>query len=160
MNCPSRGRENPELLLDYSAAKLPRQLAAELEAHLHECRACSELVAQQQAVWSALDLLAAPEVSATFDRELYNRIGQQDSWWSRLIRPIRPALVLWRGPLVAATCLVITAGIVLEFGVPQEHKATSVEIVQPEQVVHALDDIEMFESFDHSVPPASSIPEL
>ena len=159
MRCPIETQENLELLLDASAARLKTQEAAALAEHLEVCSACRDFVAGQQTVWAALDAWDAPQVSPGFDSRLYRRMERAVPWWKRLLEPFRPLLV-WHGvPAAAAACLVLTAGIVIQrqsVTAPQGHTVPVVEIQQPEQVLHALDDMDMLQSFDRSVPPANS----
>jgi hypothetical protein len=159
MRCPIETQENLELLLDASAARLKKQDAATLAEHLEVCSACREFVAGQQGVWAALDAWEAPDASAGFDARLYRQIERAAPWWRRLAEPLRPLLV-WHGvPAAAAACMIVTAGIVIQQqsgNVPQSQAVPVVEIQQPEQVLHALDDMDMLQSFDRSVPPANS----
>jgi hypothetical protein len=138
--------------LEYCGRGLESGEETNLEQHLTVCRECRDFVAAQQAVWSALDGWEAPAISDGFERRLYQRIETPVSWRERLVRPLRPLLARHALPVAAAACLLITAGIVLE----RPRAATPVsqnplEISQPELVVHALDDMEMLDTFDRAV---------
>jgi anti-sigma factor RsiW len=124
-----------------------------LEQHLKTCPACRDFVAQQQAVWAALDEWEAAAISAEFDRQLYRRIETQLSWWERRLRPLRPLLVRHALPVAAAACLLVTVWIVLERprAVTPASQNTHLEISQPELVVQALDDMEMLDNLDRAV---------
>ena len=146
MNCPIKTQENREWLLEYSAGRLEGERAAMVERHVEVCPACAQFVEGQRVVWNALGQWESPEISADFNRRLYQRIGQAKpaTWLDRLARPFHP---LWR-PLVpaAALCLLIVAGVALHTPTatlnpngPQAH----VESVEPEQVERTLDDLQM-----------------
>ena len=148
MRCPIESRETAELV-EYSVRSLQPERTAVLARHVESCSACSEFVAGQRAVWLALDAWKAPAISADFDRELFRRIEQepQTGWWDRWLGPLllRPAL-----PIAAAACLVVAVGLGLRWPVavpvPQP-QSVQVENLQPEQVEHALDDLEMLSDF-------------
>ncbi len=119
--------------------------------HLKACSACGEFVAQQRAVWRALDGWEAPAISADFDRRLFARLEEKTGWWERWAIPLR-ALVARRAlPIGAAACLIVAAGLVsMRFPAmtPRpEMEAVKVENLQPEQVEHALDDLQMLSDF-------------
>jgi len=157
MRCLIETQEGAERLLAYSTGRTAGGENAALEQHLQNCAACRDYVTRQRAVWASLDEWEAPRVSADFDRQLYARIEQEVSWVDRLLRPVRTLLV-WRGlPVAAAACLVITIGIVLELpsGMRPQPPSAPVEITHPEQVVHALDDMEMLGNFDSSLRGAA-----
>jgi|SRR5579871_89236 len=138
MNCPIQTQENRDWLLEYSAGRLDRERAAMLDQHVAVCPACAQFVAGQRVVWDALGQWESPELSPDFNRRLYQKIdaAQPSSWLKRWLQP------LWR-PLVpvAATCLLIVAGLVLH--TPAVHPVAHVESVEPEQVERTLDDLQM-----------------
>jgi hypothetical protein len=104
-----------------------------------------------------LDIWEPPPVSVSFNRQLYARIEEPVKWRERvrevLSRPLQ-VLLLWKGvPAAAAAGLVLVAGILLQHPQPvKPFESIAVEAAQPEQVVHALDDMEMLDAFDQSVP--------
>jgi hypothetical protein len=159
MRCPIESQENLELLLDYgsSRGRPAGPLAAAFREHLEKCPACREAVAGQQQVRAALDIWEAPAVSLSFNRQLYARIEEPVNSSARvreaLSRPLQ-VLVLWKGvPIAAAAGLLLVAGILLQHPQPiRSFQSVHVEEAQPEQVVHALDDMEMLDAFDRSVP--------
>lgn len=153
MKCPIESREGPALLLEYTSRKLDTESTAALEQHLESCGACRDFVHSQSAVWNALDIWEAPPVTPGFDSRLYRRIEQQVSWWEMLIRPFRPAL-RHAMPLAAAAGVVIMAAVLLErpSGVPVAAVGTrsvQVETLPPDQVEHALAEVEMLDQFNH-----------
>lgn len=140
-------------MLEYTSRKLGAQSAAALEQHLESCRRCQDFVHSQSAVWNALDLWEAPPVTPGFDSRLYRQIERQVSWWEMLIRPFRPAL-RHAMPLAAAAGVVIMAAVLLErpSGVPVVAVGTrsvQVETLPPDQVEHALAEVEMLDQFNH-----------
>jgi anti-sigma factor RsiW len=153
MNCPLETQESSALLLAYSSGRLDSESAVRVQRHLESCSACRQFVEHQAAVWDALDLWEAEPVSADFDRRLYQRIEQQVSWWDMLLRPFRP-LLLHRGlPVAAAAGMLIMAGVLLDRqatapAVPPPESA-QVEALQPDQVEHAVDEVEMLNQFNH-----------
>jgi len=147
--------ENRGFLLDYASGKLKAEARAQMEEHMAACPACREFAGGQQAVWSVLESWEPPAVSMDFDRRLYARIEQQVSWWTRLTRPLNP-LVRHAVPIGAAAGVIIVAGLLMYHPaarpvIPAPQSA-QVENLQPEQVEHALDDIEMLREFNHLVP--------
>lgn len=159
MKCPIESREGPAQLLQYTSRKLDTEAAAALEQHMESCQVCRDFVHGQSAVWNALDLWEAPPVTSGFDSRLYRRIEQQVSWWEMVIRPFRPAL-RHAMPLAAAAGVVIMAAVLLErpSGVPvaADPRSAQVETLQPDQVEHALAEVEMLDQFNHLMRPDSS----
>jgi anti-sigma factor RsiW len=164
MRCPIESQENLELLLDYgtSRGRPAGPLAEAFREHLENCPACREAVAGQNQVRAALDIWEAPPVSLSFNRQLYAWIEEPVKWSERLrqalSRPL-PVLLFWKGvPVAVAAGLVLVAGVLLQHQQPAKpFESVAVEGAQPEQVVHALDDMEMLDVFDQSVPaPANS----
>jgi len=155
MKCPIETRENAELLLAYCTRKLDAESTATLERHMEICPACREFASGQRAVWEALDAWEAAPVTLDFDRRLYRRIDRKVSWWNLLVRPFRPALVRQGLPIVAATCLVVMAGWLLErpASLPPvaQPQSAQVETLQPDQVEHALDAMHMLGEFNYRV---------
>ncbi len=141
MNCPIKTQENREWLLEYSAGRLDGERAAMVERHVEICPACARFVEGQRVVWNALGQWESPELSADFNRRLYQKIdqAQPSTWLGRFLQP------LWRPMVpVAAMCLLIVAGVVLHTptaGVSPVHPR--VENVEPEQVERTLDDLQM-----------------
>ena len=151
MKCPMESEENRDLLLEYGTGACGPRSAA-FARHVEDCAACQGFVAGRRTVWAALDEWEAPAISADFNRQLHQRI-EQVSWWDRLFRPLRP-LLAWNGlPVAAAAGLVITVGVMFQrpAGVTPQVETLRVEALQPEQVVNAIEDLEMLDNFDRGV---------
>ncbi len=161
MRCPIESEENLDLLLAYSAGERNAGTAA-LEPHLEVCPRCKQFVQGQPAVWAALEEWEPPAVSADFNRRLYHRIENEVPWHERLLGRLRPQFG-WRAvPVAAAAGVLITAGIWLQrpSGVPAPPEAVLIDTWQPEQVVRAMDDLELLDTFDRAVRADSARPEL
>ena len=155
MKCPIETRESAEVLLAYCTRKLDAESTAILERHVEICPACREFSSGQRAVWEALDAWEAAPVTLDFDRRLYQRIDREVSWWNLLVRPLRPALVRQGLPIAAAACLVVMAGMLLQYPASAPPAAppqsAQVETLQPDQVDHALDAMRMLGEFSYRV---------
>jgi len=154
MKCPMEVRENAAWLLDYASGKLEAAKRASIEEHMAACPACRQFASGQQAVWQALEAWEPAPVSMDFDRRLYQRIAQQVPWWSRMMRPFDP-LFRYAVPVAAAAGVVFLAGLLMERpaakpAAPVEESA-QVETLQPDQVEHALDDMQMLHDFSSLV---------
>ena len=147
MNCPIERRDIGELL-EFCARRLPAERAAWLEQHLSACSACRDFVAGQRAVWQALDRWEAPAVAPDFNRRLYQRIAAQTGWRDRWLTPFRALLVRQGLPIAAAACLIVVAGLVSDRPSPVAHsQPATVDNLQPEQVDHVFDDMQMLSDF-------------
>ena len=131
---------------------------------MRACPSCREFAAGQRAVSEALDTWEAPPVSLDFDRRLYRRIQQEVSWWDLLMRPFRPLLFRQGLPIAATAGLVLVAGLMFQHpsNVPQSPASQSaqVEAMPPEQVEHALDEMEMIREFNRLVRPDTAEPKM
>jgi anti-sigma factor RsiW len=156
-------RENAGWLLDYTSGKLDAAARAQMEEHMQGCPACREFAGGQQAVWQALETWEPAAVSMDFDRRLYRRIEQQVSWWARLTRSLNP-LFRHAVPAAAAAGVVIMAGLMIipppAKPVAPVEQSAQVESLQPDQVAHALDDMEMLREFNHLVRPDNVDPKM
>jgi anti-sigma factor RsiW len=163
MKCPSEDRENVELLLAHASRKLDAERAAVLEQHMAHCPACREYAAAQFAVWDALDAWKAPEVSADFDRRLYQRIDQEVSWWDLLIRPFRPLFAARAVTVAAAACVLIAAGVLLQRPdgtavIPAP--SAQVEPMPADQAANALQEMQMLQEFSSVVRADAAEPRM
>jgi len=161
MNCPIRNEETADLLLAYTARRLDPARTGMLEEHMHVCAECAEFRAGQELVWQALDAWEAPSVTPDFNRRLYQRIEAEaaEPWYKRLFSTPwaswKPAIPL------AAACLVVVAGFVLDHPVPTSPPSPSVAIrvsnvSEAEQVESALDDLQLLRQLDSSATSGSS----
>jgi anti-sigma factor RsiW len=155
MKCPLEVRDTAGCLLEYTSGKLDAERRARIEEHMAACPACHGFAGRQQAVWQALEAWEPAPVSVDFDRRLYQRIEQEVSWWSRLLRPFDP-LFRHAVPVAAAAGVVFVAGMLLQRpagkpAAPAEESAQVLETLQPDQVEHALDDMEMVRDFSSLV---------
>jgi anti-sigma factor RsiW len=154
MNCPMENREGEELLLNYVSGALDAQAAASFDRHMLTCAACRQFAHGQKAVWQALDLFEPASISADFDRRLYQRL-EKISWWDRMVAAFRSPMLTHRGlPIAAAAAALLVAGVVWERPSvappkPQAPLSAEVQTLQPDQVQHALDDMEMLREFNH-----------
>jgi Putative zinc-finger len=158
MKCPLETAETAELLLEYCARTMSPESTAILERHIALCPACRNFAEGQRAVWEALDSWEATPVSADFDRHLYSRIENDQSWRERMWRVLRP-LFAYRGiPAAATACLLVTAGVVMldrSDGpvAPPVNPQAAVMDVQAEQVETALDAMDMLSEFNRKANP-------
>lgn len=151
MNCPLESQEGPARLLAYIAGRLDGRTRLSLESHVESCAGCREFVRGQNAVWSALDLWEAAPVSADFDRRLYQRIAQQVSWWDLLLAPFRPAYRHALPVAAAAGVVLMAVALMGRPSAPAVNPAPTaqVETLRPDQVEHALAEVEMLDQFNH-----------
>jgi anti-sigma factor RsiW len=164
MRCPSEDREKAELLLAHASRKLDAERAAVLEQHMAQCPACREYAAAQFAVWDALDAWAAPEVSADFDRRLYQRIEQEVSWWDLVLRRFRPLIAERIVPVAAAACMLIAAGVLLQRpdGTPvtAAPESAQVEPLPADQAASALQEMQIMQDFSSVVRADAADPRM
>ncbi|HLK50766.1 MAG TPA: hypothetical protein VKT49_21645 [Bryobacteraceae bacterium] len=150
MICPME-KGDPSELLAYSAQQLEGSESLRLRQHVNSCPACREFVSGQEAVWRALDAWEAPAISADFDPRLYRRIAQESSWRERCLHALGPLLVRQGLPIAAAACLIIVAGFVSRqppnINTAPQKQAAQIENLQPEQVEHVMDDMQMLSDF-------------
>lgn len=147
MECPARERGEAAVLLDYCAHKLDPQSAAVVERHVAQCEVCQDWIREQQAVWAALDGLAAPPVSPDFDRKLYQRIEQEEdrARWGGLSRrwrglSLRPALSLALASAVLLAAFLFRPHPPKPAPLPQQ---AQVESLDADRLERTLDDMEM-----------------
>jgi len=151
MICPIQTQESAEILLAYCTGELDQKRAAAIEQHIQICPVCEEFASKQRMVWQALDAWEAQPVSMDFDRRLYQRIEAEVSWWDRIMRPFRQAMARRALPVAATACLATMAVLLLDHQAKPakvaEAESTQIESVQPDQVEHAFDDMEMLRQF-------------
>jgi anti-sigma factor RsiW len=151
MICPIQTQESAEILLAYCTGDLDQKRAAAIEQHIQICPVCEEFASKQRMVWQALDAWEAQPVSLDFDRRLYQRIDEEVSWGDRMMRPFRQMMARRALPVAATACLAAMAVLLLDHPVKMtriaEPESAQVETVQPDQVEHAFDDMEMLRQF-------------
>lgn len=156
-------RENREVLVAYSSGRLNGNDTELLEAHLQSCAACRQFVRGQRVVWQALDGWEAAPVTADFDRRLLARIECEVSWWQRVRGRLGPLLARRALPVTAVAALVV-AGVLLERPsrprVLPQPAAPQVEGLQPDQVVRALDEMDVLNQFNHLMKPDAGEPKM
>ena len=150
MKCPRENRQEADLLA-FSADRLEPKQAEAIAGHLKACAECREFVEAQRGVWRALDAWEAPAIAPDFDQRLWQRLEQKSGWRDRWIEPVRLALVRRALPVAAVACLIVVAGLV-SLRTPKvppaaEPTTIKVESLRPEQVEHAVDDLQMLSDF-------------
>ena len=158
MNCPLETREDAALLVAHAARELAADTAVKLDRHIAGCAACTQFMRRQQAVWEALEAWQPAPVSADFNRRLYARIEELENraaWWRRLFGPLRPVLLRQAMPIGATAVVLLAAGFLIDRSrVPAAApERAQIEMLQPDQVEHALDDMETIGQFDHLMHP-------
>jgi len=149
MNCPSKGKESAEILLDYCAQTLDPIRAAEFEKHIESCDECRRTVAAQHGLWQTLDQWKPAAVPGDFDARLFARIAREAEaprwrqWWLSIVHPPVP-IALWK-PAVSLAL----AGAVLAVGLlvrmphtgdrTAQMRADKVDIEQVEKTLEDLD---------------------
>ena len=145
MRCPVE-TESAEILLDYCARSLDAETTAIVEAHIQQCESCRRFRDAQSMVWEALDTWEAAPISPDFDRRLYQRMAQEGrgSWWQRWLAPLRVLTARPAIPAMAAACLLVVGGLLLEYpkGVPLPAR-DSAQAREAEQIESTLDDLQM-----------------
>jgi len=144
------------------------EAAAKFERHMESCAACRELVSGQKAVWEALDTWETAPVSPDFDRRLYQRIDREVSWFDLLLRPFRPLLLRQGLPVAVAAVVMVTAGVMLDRPANPPAAArgdtaditAQMETLQPAEIKSALDDMELFQEFNHRSRSDSNEPKM
>lgn len=158
MNCLYNHKQGTEILLDYGAGTLDAERTAALERHAAECSDCRALLAAQKHVWTALDALGVPDVSADFDARLYARIAHENTkpGWRRWLTGFAPAGISWKPALACGAAAAVLA-IGLAVRVPRLHESASqvrseshVEAVDAGQLEVSLEDLEIL------TPPSAS----
>jgi hypothetical protein len=162
MRCPIQNGEQAVILLDYCARKLSADSATVLERHIESCAECGRFAAAQRTLWTSLDVWEAQPVSVDFDDRLYSRIEdrQNQSWLRRLWgdtferKPVFPFAAA-----CAAAALAMFLNVPATRPVPGPvHERTRVEILEPEQIERAVEDVEMLRQF--SIPGGGQSLEL
>lgn len=145
MRCPVE-TDSAEILLDYCARSLDADTTAILEAHMEQCESCRKFREAQRLVWDALDSWEAAPISQEFDRRLYARIAEEGpgAGWQQWLRPLRIFAARPAIPAMAAACLLVVGGLLLEYpkGVPAPARDNA-QVREVEQIESTLDDLQM-----------------
>lgn len=165
--CELKEQERADILL---AAGLGADSLTDFAAsHLLECGSCAEAFAGQSALWNRLDAWTVPEVSSSFNRELYAKIdaAATEPWYDRVAAQMKawfaqPALAL------AAAALVLVGGFTIDHSGIRSRFVSSAQMStvhapsvqvstsEADQVEKTLDDIEMLRQFDLAVEEKES----
>lgn len=165
MECPLGLDKSRELAVGYTAQSLDACAQAEFERHFRSCEICAAAVAEQQAVWDALDAWAPIEVSPGFDPALRARIAsEQQSWWRGRVpvwwqRTWRPAVPVVAAGIALGLAVWINRPQEVEVAAPSESSAqvSSQPAGQMESLEHALDDMEMLGQWSAAPAPDTSL---
>ncbi len=132
---------------------------AEVHAHAAACADCQRFIAEQAALWAALDADSAPEVAADFDRRLYAQLESVDgeNWWQRTWRQMAGSAMSGFGRPVAAlslaVALIIGVAIMRQPPTPASapvaaDRPASLQAVNDiDQIEETLEDLEMLSLF-------------
>ncbi|MBI4909685.1 MAG: hypothetical protein HY820_39070 [Acidobacteria bacterium] len=114
-----------------------------LQAHLDECRQCSEEFSTLKRAMAAVDSFAAPNPPPDFEERTWRAIVQRDgslagraAWWRRLLFPKR---LMWAGGLAAMVIGAFLAGR-LSITPRVTETAAAPEAVRERLLVAALSD--------------------
>lgn len=154
MVCPRQNGTSVELVMAYTAGALEPEEQIALDRHMSVCQGCRDAVAEQRAVWEALDAWKPAPVSADFNARLYQKISEEaaGAWWRRLFRvnwswAFRPAI-----PVAAACAALAIAFLVRGPAVPPGTPVAAQQKVSIEQVERALDDLDMLKQISAPAP--------
>jgi anti-sigma factor RsiW len=147
MNCPLQTAE-AEILLDYSAGRLDSAARTAVELHAANCAECASFLAEQNAVWNALDLWDAPPVSMDFTRRLWKRIDQsvEQPWYKTFADGLRTAN--WKPVIPLAAALLLIAGAFRLDHPGRQNAIPGVSIKEANQVEQTLDDVQLLRQLD------------
>lgn len=143
-------------LLDHSAGTLDSAQARIVEQHLAICAACTAFVEAQRSVWKALDDWDRIEISADFNRRLYQRIDREELDLSPLAKVVAMARARWtpltvkQAASAAAICATVAMAIFVDVPAWRSSKPTAepqIEKTEIEQVETALEDLDMLTQF-------------
>ncbi len=162
MSCPANDRRGSERFLSYAAGVMSVAERAAFESHIADCPDCRRIAEEQKRVWSALDVLAAPEIPSNFDDKLYARIAAEERspWWQSLLHPGFSFRLSAAAP-VAAACAALAVMLVMRTPQPAPAPvppapatATMQQNLDPNQVEQTLDDLDMLRQLTSPAPEA------
>ena len=159
-DCPLVREETTALLLNFAAGRLDGTRAGRVSRHALHCDACTEFIAGQTAVWSALEEWEMAPVSPSFNRRFWNRVAELDRapWYTRFADALRFG---WKPAIpVAAVVLVVAAGFLMDHRdiTPARRSASgnSVSIMEVDQMERSLDDLQLLKQLDTTVTDTAS----
>jgi anti-sigma factor RsiW len=106
IHCPLQSGENADLLLEYTAQRLPESQRRVLDQHVATCPACRQFREEQELVWKALDTWESGAFQPGFDYRLQQRLEadqripawERMGWWVQDFRlkpvPVAAAILL------------------------------------------------------------------
>ena len=162
MSCPANDRRGSERFLSYAAGLMSVPERAAFESHMAGCADCRRIADEQKRVWSALDVLAAPEIPSDFDARLYAKIAAENRrpWWQSLLHPGFSFRLSAAAP-VAAACAALAVMLVMRSPhpapvpvQPAPATATVQQKLDPNQVEQTLDDLDMLRQLTSPAPEA------
>ena len=156
MECPRQNGTSVELVMAYTAGTLEPEKQIALDRHMSVCPGCRDMVAEQRAVWEALDAWKPASISTDFNARLYQRISEEAAvaWWQRLFRVNWPSIFRPAVPVAAACAVLVIAFLVKSPAVRQSSPIATQQKVSIEQVERALDDMDMLKQINLPAPAA------
>lgn len=154
-----QNKQDEEILLHYCSGRLATDRAAEVEIHAKTCAQCARWIANQNAVWNALDDFTAPAVSPEFQARVYQRLEAEPSgsWWKQGFKQEwkqkwfsawRPALAMVAVAAALAVGVMVRQPQILQ--PPTKASMETVDMYQVDmdqvnmdQVEHALEDLDL-----------------
>lgn len=127
MTCLRENENGADLLIGFLERTLPEAQRNELVAHAAVCSECGEMLAVQ----ATLDAYEAPEVSPSFDAQLYARISaDKRPWWQ---------FAGWKMAIPAAMAAMLAVGVWIR----QPDPVTVNNPQDVQQLEQALEDLEL-----------------
>ncbi len=164
MSCPANDRRGSERFLSYAAGLMSTSEQATFERHVAGCADCRRIADEQKRVWSALDVLAAPDIPSNFDEKLYARIaaGERSPWWQSLLHHGASFRLSTAAP-VAAACAALAVMLIMRTPhpapapvQPAPATATVQQKLDPNQIEQNLDDLDMLRQLTAPAAEASN----
>jgi hypothetical protein len=157
MQCPSRRKEDADLLLSFCAQTLEPEKSDSLLRHIAECQDCRTFTEAQLAVWDLLDAWEPAPVSPDFDTKLFARIALEQaapSLWQRIASPF--SSLSWKPAFSVGTACIALFAVFLIRSPEASHFTPMVEKVDIEVVERSLDDMDMLTQIEPEPSAADS----
>ncbi len=166
MQCPSRRKEDADLLLSFCAQTLEPEKSAPLLRHIAECADCRAATEAQLAVWDMLDSWEAAPISSDFDAKLYARLELEQpnlSWWRRITQPLsalswKPAFSIGTACIAMIAVFLIRSPQSTQFVPADSSSQVRIEKVDIEAVERSLDDMDMLTQIEPEPSARESSP--